>query len=198
MANSEQPAERLFGAALDLPPAQRAGFLDRECGGAPELRRVVEELLEDHERLGSFMAKPVFAAGNEPGTSEANSHRGVASKGDGERFGRGQTIASRFLVVRFIARGGMGEVYEVKDQFLQGDRVALKIIRPEIAADASSLHRFEREVILARKVVHPNLCPIYEIFRCEEPAPAFLFLTMKLLQGQTLEARLSALMALSR
>jgi serine/threonine protein kinase/Tfp pilus assembly protein PilF len=63
----------------------------------------------------------------------------------------------------------------------------LKIIRPEIAAHEESSHRFEQEVLLARKINHPNLCPIYEIFRCEEPPP-FLFLTMKLLTGETLGA----------
>ena len=83
----------------------------------------------------------------------------------------------------------MGEVYEAKDQFLQDAGVALKIIRPEIAADATTSARFEQEVLLARKVVHPNLCPIYEIFRCDQPAPPFLFLTMRLLQGETLYAR---------
>ena len=78
-------------------------------------------------------------------------------------------------------------MYEVKDQFLQGVNVALKIIRPEIAADTANAHRFEQEVILARKVAHSNLCPIYDMSRCEHPAPSFLFLTMKLLRGGTLE-----------
>ncbi len=106
------------------------------------------------------------------------------------RFKAGDLVANRFEVVRFIARGGMGEVYEVKDRFLQGIDVALKIIRPEIASDAVNTRRFEQEVILARKVSHPNLCPIYDIFRSEQPAPAFLFLTMKFLHGETLDARL--------
>jgi eukaryotic-like serine/threonine-protein kinase len=44
-------------------------------------------------------------------------------------------------------------------------------------------------VLVVRKVVHPNLCPIYEIFRCDQPAPPFLFLTMRLLPGETLYAR---------
>ena len=44
-------------------------------------------------------------------------------------------------------------------------------------------------MVLTRKVVHSNLCPIYEIFRCDQPAPPFLFLSMRLLQGQTLYAR---------
>jgi serine/threonine protein kinase len=191
MAEREQSAEKLFGAALDLPPESRAAFLDQACRGAPELRRLVEELLLDNERLGSFLGKPAFGQPNETPSPNLDRLQQTTFPESSERFQPGQMIAGRFLVVGFIARGGMGEVYEVRDQFLQDDRVALKIIRPEIAADTSNLRRFEREVILARKVVHPNLCPIYEIFRCQDPAPPFLFLTMKLLQGPTLEAWLS-------
>ena len=106
------------------------------------------------------------------------------------RFARGQAIAGRFTVVRYIARGGMGEVYEVEDRFLQHVHVALKVILPEIAGDTTSSYRFEQEVLLARKVVHPNLCPIYDLARCDDPAPPFLFLTMKLLPGEPLSARL--------
>jgi dipeptidyl aminopeptidase/acylaminoacyl peptidase len=179
MADPQQSAEQLFGEALDLQPARRAAFLDEACLGAPELRRLVEELLHESERMGSFLAQPLLTPETVAPTSSA-------------RFYAGQLIASRFRVVRFIARGGMGEVYEAKDQFLQDAGVALKIIRPEIASNAASSSRFEQEVILARRVVHPHLCPIYEIFHCEQPAPPFLFLTMKLLQGETLEARLRA------
>jgi eukaryotic-like serine/threonine-protein kinase len=106
------------------------------------------------------------------------------------RFSRGELLAGRFVVVRYIDRGGMGEVYEVEDRFLQKVHVALKVIVPEIAGDTGSAHHFEQEVLLARKVVHPNLCPIYDIARCDDPAPPFLFLTMKLLIGETLSARL--------
>jgi eukaryotic-like serine/threonine-protein kinase len=171
--------EQLFGEALEMQPEQRAAFLDRACENSPEIRHIVDRLLRDHERAASFMAQPLFTPDTQLPTFPA-------------RFQPGQLIADRFLVVRFIARGGMGEVYEARDQFLQGAGIAVKIIRPEIAEDAANSSRFEQEVILARKVVHPNLCPIYEIFHCEQPAPPFLFLTMRLLQGQTLDAHLKA------
>jgi eukaryotic-like serine/threonine-protein kinase len=188
MAEQEQSAEKLFGAALDLPPESRAAFLDQACRDTPGLRRLVDELLLDNDRLGSFLGKPAFGQANEAPSSGFDTLEQTTLPESSKRFQPGEIIAGRFLVVRFIARGGMGEVYEVRDQFLQDDRVALKIIRPEIAADSNNLRRFEREVILARKVVHPNLCPIYEIFRCQDPAPPFLFLTMKLVRGPTLEA----------
>src|ERR1700675_792654 len=113
MADPQQSAEQLFGEALDLQPARRAAFLDEACLGAPELRRLVEELLHESERMGSFLAQPLLTPETVAPTSSA-------------RFYAGQLIASRFRVVRFIARGGMGEVYEAKDQFLQDAGVALK------------------------------------------------------------------------
>jgi serine/threonine protein kinase len=176
-------AEDLFAEALELPPERRPAFLDQACRDTPAVRRVVEELIEKHQRAGSFLRDPAFASPDIGTVTTLNPSLGVG------RFQAGQLIAARFAIVRFIARGGMGEVYEAKDQFLQDTHVALKIIRPEIAADAVSAARFEQEVLLARKVVHPNLCPIYEIFRCDQPPPPFLFLTMRLLQGETLFAR---------
>jgi serine/threonine protein kinase len=183
MTDPGQSAEELFGEALELPPESRSAFLDRACGHDPELRRLLEQLLVDDARAGSFLAHPAFTPDGTGTVSAPGPHPAPG------RFQSGQLIAGRFAIVRFIARGGMGEVYEAKDQFLQDSGVALKIIRPEIAADTTTSTRFEQEVLLARKVVHANLCPIYEIFRCEQPAPPFLFLTMRLLQGETLYAR---------
>jgi serine/threonine protein kinase len=185
MTNPEPSAEELFGQALDLPPEARSAFLDQACRDAPELRPLIEELLRENQRAGSFLAAPLFK------TDGNSTIAAISDPAASARFQPGQLIANRFRVFRFIARGGMGEVYEAKDQLLQDVSIALKMIRPEIAADAASSSRFEQEVILARKVVHPNLCPIYEMFRCEQPAPPFLFLTMRLLQGETLEARLN-------
>src|SRR5215831_19351816 len=57
-----------------------------------------------------------------------------------------ELLAGRFSIVRFIARGGMGAVYEAEDMSLR-TRVALKIIRRALLADASALERFRREVL---------------------------------------------------
>ena len=183
MTDPRQSAEELFGEALELPMERRSAFLDQACRDAPELRGRVEQLLERDRLAGSFLGKPAFTPDGNAAPTAAST---AVSPG---RFQAGQLIADRFAIVRFIARGGMGEVYEAKDQFLQDASVALKIIRPEIAADATTSARFQQEVLLARKVVHSNLCPIYEIFRCDQPAPPFLFLSMRLLQGETLYAR---------
>ena len=123
------------------------------------------------------------------GASDAEKTADGAGTAQG-RLIAGQVLNDRFVIVRFIAKGGMGEVYEAEDRLLHGPHIALKTIRPESADDPGLQHRFEQEVLSAREVVHPNLCPIYGIERCGKPAPGFLFLTMKLLPGETLAARL--------
>ena len=205
MAGQEHTVEQLFGAALDRSPEDRRAFLDRVCAGAPELRQRVDELLLANEQAGSFLEskKPIFAAGQSdttrlPETNGGRANPRIFGSPPIGRFEPGQMIAGRFAVIRYIARGGMGEVYEVEDRFLQGVHVALKMILPHIAEDAGSTHRFEQEVLLARRINHPNLCPIYDISRCQDPAPPFLFLTMKLLSGETLASRLARLPIIPR
>jgi serine/threonine protein kinase len=107
------------------------------------------------------------------------------------QFKPGDVIDGRFSVVRFIARGGMGEVYEVEDRQLRGIHVALKTILSHYAADPTMRQRFEREVLSAREVVHPNLCPIYDLGHWKRPGGQLTYLTMKLLAGESLAARLS-------
>ena len=188
MRQQRQSVEKLFGAALDMEPGARRVFLDAACQDEPELKHLVESLLMQDERAGSFLKRPLLDCSIKTDTTADVSSTDASSRK--ARFQAGDMIAGRFFVVQFIARGGMGEVYEVEDHLLHRSRVALKMILPEIAADAEASHRFMQEVLLARQIRHPNLCQIHEIFRCEESPPPFLFLTMKLLAGDTLHARL--------
>src|SRR5271170_6595179 len=71
------------------------------------------------------------------------------------RFQPGDIVARRFSIVRYLGSGGMGEVYEAEDRFLQGTHIALKAILPHIADEPALQQRFEREVLLAREVIHP-------------------------------------------
>jgi hypothetical protein len=51
--------EQLLVAALELPPEKRAAVLDDACRDTPELSRLVDELLADYERAGSFLGRPL-------------------------------------------------------------------------------------------------------------------------------------------
>jgi serine/threonine protein kinase len=106
-----------------------------------------------------------------------------------QRFSVGELLAGRFKITRFIAAGGMGEVYEAQDLEL-GEQVAIKAIHSEILDRPDSISQFKREVNLARKVTHPNVCRIFDLFRhksngAEANADA-VFVSMELLHGRTL------------
>jgi tetratricopeptide (TPR) repeat protein/tRNA A-37 threonylcarbamoyl transferase component Bud32 len=113
-------------------------------------------------------------------------------------FTAGQVVAGRYEIVRYIAEGGMGEVYAARDQKLQGT-LALKTIRSEAARKNQALDRFLREVNVARRVTHPNVCRIYDVDEHHwpagdadaEPRAPVTFLTMELLSGETLSERLA-------
>ncbi|MEM9293264.1 MAG: protein kinase [Acidobacteriota bacterium] len=99
-------------------------------------------------------------------------------------------LAQRYRIVRFLAEGGMGEVYEAEDLELAG-RVALKTVRPEAARDQLAMDRFRREIQLARRVTHPNICRIYDVSRhVAQSGEELLFLSMELLPGNTLAQRI--------
>jgi tetratricopeptide (TPR) repeat protein len=110
-------------------------------------------------------------------------------------FSPEDVVAGRYRIVRFVAKGGMGEVYEAQD-FELGERVALKTLRPEIAAQPGVVERFKREIQLARKVSHSSVCRTFDFghHRAVRGAVAkdVLFLTMEYLEGETLSQRLKA------
>ena len=75
----------------------------------------------------------------------------------------------------------MGEVYAAEDTKL-GRRVALKLLPPEMAADPERLERFQREARAVAALTHPNIVTLYSV----EEAEGLHFLTMELVEGQTL------------
>ena len=103
----------------------------------------------------------------------------------------GDVLLDRFRVRRLLARGGMGEVYDVEDAAL-GARVALKTLRASVLAHPAALGQFRRELLLARRVTHPNVCRLFEFFTARQDGCFPLaFLTMELLEGPTLSEYLA-------
>ncbi len=122
--------------------------------------------------------------------SETASEAAAEAWRDRPTFQPGAMIAGRYRVERFVARGGMGEVYEATDLELS-ERVAVKTLRRSLSQDKETNERFRAEVLLARRVTHPNVCRLFEFGTHRDPdGTATLFLTMELLVGETLGARL--------
>ncbi len=94
-------------------------------------------------------------------------------------------VAGRYQIARFLGRGGMGEVYAALDRTL-GEPIAIKTLSSSLAADARAVARFRREALLARRVTHPCVCRTYDIGSDGN----ITFLTMELLEGETLGSRL--------
>ena len=107
------------------------------------------------------------------------------------RLAPGEQLAGRFTVLRFVARGGMGAVYEANDVILR-TRIALKVLQGRVTTDAAAMERFRREVLLARRVGHPNVCHVYELYQATTGSGVPIhFLTMEFLDGETLATRLA-------
>jgi eukaryotic-like serine/threonine-protein kinase len=97
----------------------------------------------------------------------------------------GDVLASRYVLEARLGRGGMGEVWRAK-RLETRERVAVKFLRDDLAADAASQKRFLREARAASAVRHPNVVEMYDVLE-NEGTP---FLVMELLAGETLGNRL--------
>jgi len=182
-----------FSVISEMPPRLRiqcsscnATFGVRRPGVEPAQPTVAGSLGESPPTYLAFPVSQASAAGVTLPKTPSDGPAAVGPRAiDEPCFPPDSTIAGRYRVVRFIARGGMGEVYEVEDQELR-ERVAMKTVRPEAARDATAIERFRREIQLARKVTHPNVCRIFDV----GSSAGTIFLTMELLAGETLAQRL--------
>jgi eukaryotic-like serine/threonine-protein kinase len=98
----------------------------------------------------------------------------------------GDLIADRYQIERFIGRGGMAEVFAGLN-VRTGKRVALKWIRPALAATAEALARFRREAVAAGRIHHPNVVTVFDVVEHKSAT----WLVMELLEGDTLSEILS-------
>jgi eukaryotic-like serine/threonine-protein kinase len=108
-------------------------------------------------------------------------------------FAQGDLIVDRYRIVRFLAQGGMGEVYLAEDCLLE-EWVALKTLACTALDDERAAFRFKAEARLARRVTHPNVCRVLEYGvhtrrHDKTRAESIPFLTMEFLAGETLARR---------
>jgi serine/threonine protein kinase len=127
--------ERLYLAASEVEPGERAVYLERRCGSDQELRREVESLLE-------FLEPVPHQVPDTPVPS-------------GEQIGP-------YTILEFLRAGGMGEVYKARDTRLDRN-VAIKFLPSTLAGNAAALDRFRREARAASALNHPRICTVHDI-----------------------------------
>ena len=95
---------------------------------------------------------------------------------------RGTTFAERYEFIEELGIGGMGRVYKVFDKKIT-EEVALKILKPEISKDEKTIERFGNELKFTRKIVHKNVCRMYDLN--EEKGTQYI--TMEYVPGEDLK-----------
>ena len=164
-----QRLRSLYDAVADADATERARLLDDLCAGDASLRAEVERLLAADGTPDAFLddgAVPALMGGLRPG----------------------EVLADRFELLRPLGRGGMGEVWAATDRQLH-EPVAIKAIASPFLSDAEGISRFKREIQLARRVAHPNVCRVHDLVE-DRRAGGRLFLSMELVDGETLAAML--------
>jgi serine/threonine protein kinase/Flp pilus assembly protein TadD len=170
-----QEVSTLFSEALELPEPARRQYLEETTGHNRETIEEVERLLAAHAASQTFFSRLETTV--QPGLE---THPIAAC---------GELVAARFRIVRFIASGASGEVYEAYDQDLNV-RIALKLLRAQLVESPAALERFRDEIRIARGVNHPNVCRIFDLgSRTGAGGEPTLFYTMELLEGETVAAR---------
>jgi len=92
-------------------------------------------------------------------------------------------IGGRFDLLAELGRGGMGIVYRARDRETN-EIVALKVLKPEIAARPDLIERFKSELRLARKITHKNVCRTYDLHRFGDQ----VVIAMEYVEGESLRA----------
>lgn len=167
--------ENLYYEVLEYPSAaERARFLEHECAEDTELFAEITTLLSSSENSGDFLAESDFSFAlqliNKP-------QRSLHS---GDDYGK-------YKILKFLGCGGMGEVYLAHDSTLKR-KVALKLLPPNIAADANRIRRFQIEARAASRIVQRNVAQVYEVGETE----SIHFIAMEYVDGATLRTHLKA------
>src|SRR6266540_1091140 len=98
----------------------------------------------------------------------------------------GNVLDGQYQIEAMLGKGGMGAVYRAR-HILLGDRVAIKLLPPEMRSNTEWLRRFQREGQAARRFRHPNAVTVYDL---RTSADGTIYLVMEYVEGNTLDVEL--------
>jgi len=102
-------------------------------------------------------------------------------------FAPGDRFAGRYTIVDRVGAGSMGVVYKARDNDLDGQLIALKLVQPSLAGIPECVERFRREVRLTRKITHHGVCRVHDLGEWAADRGRVLFLSMEWIEGETLQ-----------
>jgi serine/threonine protein kinase/Flp pilus assembly protein TadD len=158
-------AIEIFTEAIQLPVEERAGFLDRACGGDAALRQKIEALLRSNERAAGFLEQPA-------GTILEGGVKAAVGEKPGDSVGR-------YKLLRQIGEGGCGVVFMAEQEEPVRRLVALKVIKPGMDTK-SVIARFEAERQALALMNHPNIAQVFDAGATASGRPYFV---MELVEG---------------
>jgi len=166
-----QQIKVVFHGAVELPPGERAQYLDRVCSGQGELRSEVESLLRSYQEAGDLLEEPALRLEQSP----------LSSVDDDPWVGN---YIGPYQVISRIGRGGMGAVYRavrVDDHYLK--QVAIKVVRAGLN-NQLYLRRFRNERQIMASLDHPNIARLLDGGTTEDGRPYFV---MEFIEGQRID-----------
>ncbi len=167
-SSGQKQVEHLFHELVELPPQRRKAFLDEYVKADPELRSELESLLRAHGSSEPFLE--ISAADLLPAALPS-----LAIPREGPRR------IGHYEVVRKIAEGGMGTVYEARQEHPRRT-VALKVMKQE-SFSPSSHRRFELESDILGRLQHPGIAQIYEAGTQIRGSQAIPYFAMEFVTG---------------
>jgi serine/threonine protein kinase/Flp pilus assembly protein TadD len=154
-----QTVEDIFQTVCELPPTDRAAYLDQACSGDEALRREIEELLNFHQSHETFLEKPALQD-----VARRMAARLNISEIQDSTLSEGDWMLGPYRILDQLGKGGMGVVYLAEDT-RDGKRVAIKVLPKDFISDEDRLARFNREGRMLeelKSLKHPNIAEIYE------------------------------------
>ncbi|MDX2201018.1 MAG: serine/threonine-protein kinase [Phycisphaerae bacterium] len=175
MSSLEERAEALFLEALEAPPESRSAFLIQRCGDDAALQQRVQTLLRSCGAAPPTFLQPLRGVRHLSGGADDKAAYHVAL-----------ARVDHYELVRLIALGGVGAVYEARDT-RDASRVAIKLLQSPFAT-AAQIHRFRREAEVLSTLDHPGIVKLIGAGVAETSFGAHPYIAMEYVDGRALQA----------
>jgi serine/threonine protein kinase len=191
LTTQKTDVEEIFLASVQKDPAGRQAFLEETCADS-QLRTRVEALLKAHDSAGSFLEGPAVQSAPLAGAQDPPAHGSdpTAARESLDFLDRCDTpgrlgLLAHYEILDILGCGGMGIVLRGLDVKLNRV-VAIKVLAPQLAANATARRRFLREAQAAAAVSHEHVVAIYAV----DEFKGLPYLVMECIAGSSLQQKI--------